>query len=92
MSRLKIRGTEVAISQIGFGCARVYGGHETKASARLIEAALTAGIRHFDTAPSYGFGESEFVLRASYWLAYPTSPSALRSAFRGPIVRWRSDL
>jgi hypothetical protein len=44
MSRLKIRGTEVAISRIGFGCARVYGGHETKASARLIEAALTAGI------------------------------------------------
>lgn len=62
MSRLKIRGTEVAISRIGFGCARVYGGHETKASARLIEAALTAGIRHFDTAPSYGFGESESVL------------------------------
>jgi aryl-alcohol dehydrogenase-like predicted oxidoreductase len=62
MSRLKITGSEVAISRIGFGCARIYGGHETKTSARLIEAALTAGIRHFDTAPSYGFGESESVL------------------------------
>lgn len=33
-----------------------------RASARLIETALQCGIRHFDTAPSYGEGQSELVL------------------------------
>jgi aryl-alcohol dehydrogenase-like predicted oxidoreductase len=59
---IKIAGSEVTITRIGFGCARIYGCSELKVSARLIEAALTAGIRHFDTAPSYGGGESESVL------------------------------
>jgi aryl-alcohol dehydrogenase-like predicted oxidoreductase len=61
---LAIAGSEVSISRIGFGCARIFGGRELKASARLIEAALAAGIRHFDTAPSYGDGQSEDVLGA----------------------------
>jgi len=33
-----------------------------RASTELIEAALSMGIRHFDTAPSYGAGGSEAVL------------------------------
>jgi aryl-alcohol dehydrogenase-like predicted oxidoreductase len=44
----------VAISRLGFGCARVAGGVELRDSARLIEAAIESGIKHFDTAPSYG--------------------------------------
>jgi aryl-alcohol dehydrogenase-like predicted oxidoreductase len=59
---IKIAGSQVVITRIGFGCARVHGRSEFRTSARLIEAALTAGIRHFDTAPSYGDGESESVL------------------------------
>jgi aryl-alcohol dehydrogenase-like predicted oxidoreductase len=59
---INIAGSKVAITRVGFGCARVYGYSELKTSARVIEAALAAGIRHFDTAPSYGGGESESVL------------------------------
>jgi len=59
---INIAGSKVAITRVGFGCARVYGYSEFKSSARVIEAALAAGIRHFDTAPSYGDGESESVL------------------------------
>ena len=59
---LIIPRSEVAISRLGFGCGRIFGGRELKSSARLIEAALTAGIRHFDTAPSYGNGQSEAAL------------------------------
>jgi aryl-alcohol dehydrogenase-like predicted oxidoreductase len=59
---MNIAGSKVAITRLGFGCARVYGHSEFKTSARVIEAALAAGIRHFDTAPSYGGGESESVL------------------------------
>lgn len=60
--RAKSSGAAAAISRIGFGCARIYGGSETRRSTRLIEAALNAGIRHFDTAPMYGGGRAEEVL------------------------------
>jgi hypothetical protein len=59
---LAIAGTRVRIGRLGFGCGRIVGGSEFTSSARLIEAALDAGIRHFDTAPSYGDGRSEAVL------------------------------
>ena len=51
-----------AILRIGFGCGRILGGSEAAASRRLIETALDCGIRHFDTAPSYGGGQSEAIL------------------------------
>lgn len=58
--RLRIAGTALEIGRLGFGCARLFGGAELRHSARLIEAALAEGIRHFDTAPAYG--QSEDVL------------------------------
>jgi hypothetical protein len=50
------------LSRLAFGCARLFAGIEARASRRLIEAALGVGIRHFDTAPSYAWGQSERVL------------------------------
>jgi aryl-alcohol dehydrogenase-like predicted oxidoreductase len=61
---LAVAGSDVSISRCGFGCGRIFGGRESKASAQLIEAALVAGMYHFDTAPSYGDGQSEAVLGA----------------------------
>ena len=49
-------------SRIGFGCGRLVGGAGMRSSVALVETALTLGIRHFDTAPSYGLGTSEDVL------------------------------
>ena len=59
---IDLSGGRVGITRLGFGCARLFGGAETQASARLIETALACGIRHFDTAPAYGDGRSEQVL------------------------------
>lgn len=59
---IHIHGCQVSITRLGFGCARIFGDAEARASVRLIEAALDCGIRHFDTAPSYGDGRSEQVL------------------------------
>jgi D-threo-aldose 1-dehydrogenase len=59
---ITIPGTGVRICRLGFGCSRLFGEREFKASARLVEAALEAGIRHFDTAPLYGGGDSERVV------------------------------
>lgn len=54
MNRLSIPGSTVAVTRLGFGCARLGGGWELRTSRRLIECALAHGIRHFDTAPMYG--------------------------------------
>lgn len=55
---MRIVGSNVEITRIGFGCARLFGGIEARASRRLIETALSVGIRHFDTAPAYGDSEA----------------------------------
>ena len=57
--------TGLQVSEIGFGCGNVGGlmirgehGDQVKAAARAIEL----GINYFDTAPSYGDGQSEINL------------------------------
>jgi len=62
IARIAIAGSDVAIARVGLGCSRIFGGRELRSSARLVEAALQAGITHFDTAPSYGNGTSEAML------------------------------
>jgi aryl-alcohol dehydrogenase-like predicted oxidoreductase len=59
---LAVPGTPLQFTRLGFGCARLFAGIEARGSHRLIEAALGLGIRHFDTAPSYAWGQSELVL------------------------------
>jgi D-threo-aldose 1-dehydrogenase len=48
--------------RIGFGCGDLYGAGAHAASARLVQAALDAGIRYFDVARLYGNGSAEAVL------------------------------
>src|SRR6266404_8829775 len=46
---------------IGFGCSSLTSvGH--KNAIRLLETAFDAGVRHFDVARYYGYGESEGLL------------------------------
>jgi aryl-alcohol dehydrogenase-like predicted oxidoreductase len=54
MDRVHIPHSSVAISRLGFGCARIFGGSERRVAEKLIDAAMSCGIRHFDTAPAYG--------------------------------------
>jgi aryl-alcohol dehydrogenase-like predicted oxidoreductase len=71
-------------------------------SLRLLDAAYEAGIRHFDVAPMYGYGEAESLLgeflqqhrsdvtvTTKYGIAPPKRGGALRAARRvvGPIVQ-----
>jgi aryl-alcohol dehydrogenase-like predicted oxidoreductase len=56
------RSIQAGASRLGFGCSRIFGGLSTKQSEKLIEAALSVGIRHFDVAPCYGDGTAETVL------------------------------
>jgi aryl-alcohol dehydrogenase-like predicted oxidoreductase len=49
-------------SVLGFGCSAVLGRVGRKASLNALAAAYDAGITFFDTARSYGYGESEALL------------------------------
>jgi aryl-alcohol dehydrogenase-like predicted oxidoreductase len=50
------------ITRLGFGGGDLFGGSSTRESTRLVEAAIEAGIRYFDTARLYGNGSGEGVL------------------------------
>lgn len=55
-------GTGLAVTRLGFGTSKLLRLHSSDARQRLLDAAYDLGIRHFDTARSYGLGESEVEL------------------------------
>lgn len=97
--RLAYGGRET--TRLGYGCSSIMGALGRSQSLRLMEAAYDAGIRHFDVAPMYGYGEAESCLgefRAShtditlttkYGIAPPKRGGMLRAARRvaGPILQ-----
>lgn len=46
-------------TRLGFGCGSVMGVLGRTDSLAMLESAFDAGIRHFDVAPAYGYGEAE---------------------------------
>ena len=61
-------GTDLSLSVVGMGCwaiGRTYWGDDVddQVSARAVHAALDEGINWFDTAPLYGDGHADVVLR-----------------------------
>lgn len=62
MQTILLPGGTTPTTRIGLGCGRLAGGAGFRNSAAVIEAALDAGVRHFDVAPSYGLGLAEGVL------------------------------
>ena len=53
----------IRIPVVGFGCGALTG-TSRKDALRLLEKAFDAGVRHFDVARSYGYGEAEGILGA----------------------------
>jgi D-threo-aldose 1-dehydrogenase len=49
-------------TRLGFGCGNIMGSLGLRDSLKLLESAYDAGIRHFDVAPMYGYGEAESCL------------------------------
>ncbi len=60
-------GPKLKTSAVGFGCASIsgesggygFGAMSDAAAIELLEGAYALGVRLFDTAPIYGFGDSE---------------------------------
>ncbi|MGA8941060.1 MAG: aldo/keto reductase, partial [Acidobacteriaceae bacterium] len=62
MQTIALGNSGMHSSVLGFGCAGVMGRTGRKASLAALGAAYDAGITFFDTARSYGYGESEALL------------------------------
>ncbi len=61
MRRIAVPVIGIQIPVLGFGCSALTSVGEKKA-LRLLETAFDAGVRHFDVARYYGYGESEGIL------------------------------
>lgn len=74
MKTRQLGSTGIDISEISFGGAAISGEHggygfgpiSEDDSIKLVREAVERGINHFDTAPIYGFGESEKRLGKSF--------------------------
>ena len=62
MQDIELGNTGLRAPQIGFGCSALLGRSGRTESLRALAAAWDEGIRFFDTARSYGYGESETLL------------------------------
>lgn len=62
MDAIALGNTSLKAPAIGFGCAALLGRSGRKESLQALEAAWDQGIRFFDTARAYGYGESEALL------------------------------
>lgn len=59
-------GATTAAPRLGYGCSQIMGGITRRESVALLETAYDCGIRHFDTAPAYGYGQAESVLGEAF--------------------------
>jgi aryl-alcohol dehydrogenase-like predicted oxidoreductase len=62
MKQSVLPGTDLAVSRLSFGTASLHHLPSSAARQALLAAALDYGFSHFDTAPSYGLGISEWEL------------------------------
>jgi D-threo-aldose 1-dehydrogenase len=59
MPVVALPNTDMRTTVIGFGCSGLLGPTPRRDGLRLLETAYDAGIRHFDVARYYGFGDAE---------------------------------
>jgi D-threo-aldose 1-dehydrogenase len=59
MEQIVLGDTGRLTTRLGFGCSSLMGATSRRASLAILESAYDAGIRHFDVAPMYGYGEAE---------------------------------
>jgi aryl-alcohol dehydrogenase-like predicted oxidoreductase len=62
MRHVTFGSTGLAPSALGFGCAAVGGRKDERTSLRALASAWDKGVRYFDTARSYGYGDAERIL------------------------------
>ena len=62
MKTIEWENSNFSTSKLGFGCAPIMGRVGKKKSLYALDMSYGLGVRHFDIAISYGYGEAEGVL------------------------------
>jgi D-threo-aldose 1-dehydrogenase len=62
MQTIELGTTGRQTTRLGYGCSSLMGAMGRAQSLAMLEAAFDAGVRHFDVAPLYGFGQAESCL------------------------------
>ena len=57
--RVPLGVADLHVTRLCYGTSKLFRLHSSRERQRLLEAAFDAGIRHFDTARSYGLGDAE---------------------------------
>ena len=98
MKYRRVPGTELELSVVGMGCWAIGGtwwGDDVRdeVSVAAVHAALDAGINWFDTAPLYGLGHADEILRRALGPRLPDVLIATKVGPRtGPDGHARCDL
>ena len=101
MQQITLASTGRETTRLGYGCSSIMGALGRTQSLRMLEAAYDAGIRHFDVAPMYGYGEAEntlgefrahhtdITITTKYGIAPPKRGGLLRTArsIVGPVLQ-----
>src|SRR5882757_1313079 len=102
MQTIPLADTNRQTTRLGFGCGSLMGATNRRDSLKLLETAYEAGIRHFDVAPMYGYGEAETCLgeflqhhrgqitvTTKYGIAPPKTSAIIKLGRRiaGPILK-----
>ena len=62
MDQIALGSSGRKTTRLGYGCSSLMGAMGRRDSLAVLESAFDAGIRHFDVAPTYGYGEAESCL------------------------------
>jgi D-threo-aldose 1-dehydrogenase len=102
MQTIPLAHTNRQTTRLGFGCGSLMGATNRRDSLKLLETAYDAGIRHFDVAPMYGYGEAEgclgeflqhhsgqVTITTKYGIAPPKKSAIFKLGRRiaGPIIK-----
>jgi D-threo-aldose 1-dehydrogenase len=102
MQTVPLADTNRNTTRLGFGCGSLMGATNRRESLKLLESAYDAGIRHFDVAPMYGYGEAEaclgeflqqhrgqITIATKYGIAPPKKSAVIKlgRSIAGPILK-----
>ena len=59
MEQVRLGRSDLRVSRVGHGCNNFGGRIDFEATRAVVDAAIDAGVRFFDTAETYGGGDSE---------------------------------
>ena len=62
LSGLRFPASTIETTRIGFGCSNLLGDKTRDEGLRLLHAAYDCGVRHFDVARVYNFGDAESLI------------------------------